>query len=121
VIGGSTPLRARTALPRMPKLMEWGIVQKGMALKIKNYEDSTAVVQDATTVRFKDKEMSFNDWGQQVTGWSAISIYDWATTPENKTLSELRAQRMEEEASKSEKETLWSSESSTQAERSNSR
>jgi hypothetical protein len=77
---------------------------EGHGANTKNYEDSTAVVQDATTVRFKGKEMSFNDWGQQVTGWSAISIYDWATTPENKTLSELRAQRMEEEAGKSEQE-----------------
>jgi hypothetical protein len=104
MISGSTPSKARTALPRMPKLMEWGIVQKGMALRIKNYEDSAAVVQDAKTVRFKDKEMSFNDWGQQVTGWSSICIYDWATTPENKTLTQLRAQRMEEEAGKSEQE-----------------
>ena len=81
----------------MPKLMEWGIVQQGMSLDIKNYEGSTAVVRDAKTVQFKDKDLSFNDWGQQVTGWSAINIYDWATTAEGRTLSELREQRMKEE------------------------
>ena len=97
VTRGPQRLQARTALPRMPKLMEWGIIQKDMELTIKNHEDSTAFVQDAKTVRFKDEEMSFNEWGQKVTGWSAICIYDWATTKEGKTLSELRAQRMEEE------------------------
>jgi hypothetical protein len=82
----------------MARLMEWGIVKVGMALTIKNYEDSEAFVQDAKTVRFKDAVLKFNDWGQKVIGWSSICIYDWAVTPEGKTLSELRAQRIEEEA-----------------------
>lgn len=93
-----TARSTRTALPRMAKLMEWGIVHAGMPLRIKNFEDSEAVVQDAKSVRFRDANMSFNDWGQRVTGWSSICIYDWALTLDGKTLSELRAQRMEEEA-----------------------
>ncbi len=87
--------KSRTSLPRMVKLMEWGIVKEGMVLHIKNYDDSEAVVQDTKTVKFKDRVVRFNDWGQQVTGWSSICIYDWATTPDGQTLSELRAQRME--------------------------
>jgi hypothetical protein len=92
--------KSRTLLPRMGKLMEWGIVQKGMILSIKNYDVSEAVVQDAKTVRFKDENMTFNDWGQKVTDWSSICIYDWATTSDGHTHSELRAKRMAEEATK---------------------
>jgi hypothetical protein len=93
----SKAAKSRASLPRMAKLVEWGIVRAGMPLHIKRHEDSEAVVRDAKTVQFKDANMSFNDWGQKVTGWSSICIYDWATTPEGKTLSELRTRRMEEE------------------------
>lgn len=98
----SRAAKSRASLPRMAKLMEWGIVRAGATLSIKNYDDSEAVVRDAKAVRYKDIDMSFNEWGQKVTGWSSICIYDWAVTPEGKTLSELRAQRMEEEDAKSE-------------------
>lgn len=98
----SKAAKSRSSLPRMAKLMEWGIVRTGMALSIKNYEQSEAVVRDAKTVRYRDADMSFNEWGQKVTGWSSICIYDWAVTPEGRTLSELRAQHMAEAAVRSE-------------------
>jgi hypothetical protein len=94
---GPTTRRARTLLPRMPKLMEWGIVAPGNKLVIKGYPDSQAEVVDSKDVRFKGETMSYNEWGQKVTGWSAICIYDWAETPTGKTLSEYRAERMEKE------------------------
>jgi hypothetical protein len=34
--------------------------------------------------------MTFNEWGQRVTGWSAIQIYAWACLPDGRTLAELR-------------------------------
>jgi hypothetical protein len=88
--------RAKTSLPRMPKLMEWGIISRDMPLKLKGFDESEATVKDAKTVEFKGKPMKFNEWGRCVTGWSAICIYDWAVTPAGKTLSELRRHRMEE-------------------------
>jgi hypothetical protein len=86
----------RTSLPRMQQLMEWGIVFQDMKLTLKGFDNSEATVQDAKTVNYKNETTSFNDWGTRVTGWSAINIYDWAVTPSGKTLSQLRAERMEE-------------------------
>jgi len=90
--------KPRAALPRMPQLMEWGIVTPGMKLTLKGFNDSEATVRDAKTVEFKGEVISFNEWGTRVTQWSAICIYDWAITPAGKTLSELRAAKMKEEA-----------------------
>lgn len=98
VVAPSETRKARTALPRMPKLMEWGIVTPGMKLTLKGFSDSEAAVRDAKTVEFKGESMPFNEWGTRVTKWSAICIYDWAVTPTGETLSKLRERRMEEEA-----------------------
>ncbi len=72
------PNKARAALPRMPQLMEWGIVSQNMKLTLKGFDNSEATVHDAKTVKFNNESMPFNDWGTRVTGWSAINIYDWA-------------------------------------------
>jgi hypothetical protein len=90
--------KARAALPRMSKLIEWGIVHPGEQLKIHNYDNSDATVIDAKTVDFQGKKLRFNDWGQEVTGWSSICIYDWAENKNGQILSKLRAERMQQEA-----------------------
>jgi hypothetical protein len=77
--------------------MEWGVVQKGETLRVKNFPNSEAVVEDSKTVRFKDRLVSYNEWGREVTGWSSINIYDWAVAPNDRTLTDLRAERMESE------------------------
>ncbi|WP_159727799.1 hypothetical protein [Methylosinus sp. Ce-a6] len=92
--------KGRTNLPRMSKLMEWGIVAPGMRLTLKGFADSEAIVKDAKSVEFAGETMSFNEWGTKVTGWSAICIYDWAVTPGGETLAALRAQKLENVAKK---------------------
>jgi len=86
--------RTRTTLPKMRELMEWGLVKPGDVLTIWKYPDSDAVVVDSKTVRFKDRVLSYNEWGCEVTGWSSINIYDWATALNGKLLTDLRAERM---------------------------
>lgn len=84
----------RSYLPRMPQLFEWGLIKKGDKLKIKNYEDSEAEVIDAYYVKYRDRKMKYNKWGQKVTGWSSIGIYEWAVHIEQgATLDELRRQK----------------------------
>ena len=92
----STSQKNRRTLPRMNKLMEWGIIKPGMILHIKNYPEQTAEVVDSRVVLFQNEKISFNAWGLKVTGWSSICIYDFATTPSGETLSELRSQKMKE-------------------------
>lgn len=87
----------RTFLPRMNKLFEWGVIKRRDQLKVRNFDDSLAEVVDEKNVKFNDRTMSYNNWGQEVTGWSTINIYEWAILiSQNKTLHELRAARMEE-------------------------
>ena len=89
--------RTRTSLPRIKKLMEWNIVHRGDTLVIVNQENSEAEVMDHKRVRYHGEEISFNEWGQRVTGWSSICIYDWAKQKDaGKTLSELRKEKMDE-------------------------
>jgi hypothetical protein len=94
-VTGTEKSRTRTILPKMRELMEWGLVKPGDVLKVKNYPDSDAVVEDSKTVRFKNRVLSYNEWGCEVTGWSSINIYDWALAPNGRTLTDLRAERMD--------------------------
>jgi hypothetical protein len=87
----------RTFLPRMGRLMQWGVVKKGDKLVINNFEDSEAEVIDDKRVRFKGQEMTFNEWGMKVTGWSSICIYGWAKPKDGqRTLDYLREEKMKE-------------------------
>ncbi len=86
----------RRSLPRMAALFEWKILKSGDKMEIKNFKESDAVVVDCKTVEFKGKQISFNDWGQTVTGWSSICIYEWAILKSaGKTLHEIRAEKMQ--------------------------
>lgn len=94
----------KRSLPKMKQLMDWGIINKENTIKIKNFDDSQATVVDENTVRFNDKEMSYNEWGKKVTGWSAMSVYEWIIVEDNsKTLHELRMEKLNELSSSSEK------------------
>jgi hypothetical protein len=80
-------------LPRMAELMDQGIVKTGDKLTIKGRTDSEAEIVDAKHVKFKGETMSFSEWGQKVTGWTKIGIYDWAMKG-NVTLAEIRDSAM---------------------------
>ncbi len=91
----------RTNLPRMPKLFEWGILKRGDKLSVKNHDNSEAEVLDARGIKFKEEKLTYNQWGQKVTGWSSICIYEWAIHEgSGKTLNELRMEKMEQIESK---------------------
>lgn len=87
----------RTLLPRMNKLFEWGVIKVGDKLKIKNFDNSDAEAVDANQVLFNNEKVPFNQWGQTVTGWSSINIYEWTLLlSSGKTLYQLRAEKMED-------------------------
>ena len=83
----------------MSKLIEWEILHPGDSLTINGFDKSDATIIDAKTVNFGGKTVTFNEWGREVTGWSSICIYDWAVL-NGKTLSSLRAERMQQEVEK---------------------
>jgi hypothetical protein len=87
----------RKYLPRMNKLFEWDIIKSGDIVEIKNYPNSEAEVIDIQKVKYKDEVMSFNRWGEKITEWSSVNIYEWTILKQsNKTLHQLRMEKMEE-------------------------
>lgn len=90
----ATPI-TRNIFPGMEKLFEWGIIKGGDAVVIKNRDNSDATVIDSKYVDFKSEKLTFNKWGQKVTGWSSIRIYDWVLIKgKDKTLHEMRQEKM---------------------------
>lgn len=86
----------RTTLPNMAKLFEWKILKKGDQIKIKGHDESIATIIDSKKVLVDNSEIKYNEWGQDITGWSSINIYAWTILiNENKTLDELRREKME--------------------------
>lgn len=90
----NTPI-TRSYLPRMDKLFEWGVIKAGDAVVIKNFENSEAVVIDTKTVEYNGQKLTFNQWGEKVTGWSALSVYEWTIVKgSEKTLHEIRKEKL---------------------------
>lgn len=88
--------RSKRVLPRMDKLIEWGVLSVGDELYIKGYDASSVTVHNEKEVLYKGETLRFNEWGRRVTGWSTICIYDFAVlTKEKKTLAELRREKMD--------------------------
>lgn len=85
----------RATLPGMDKLFEWDIIKAGDTVVIKNRDNSDAEVVDSKYVDFNGERLTFNKWGQKVTGWSTIRIYDWAIIKgSDKTLHEMRQDKI---------------------------
>lgn len=86
-------------LPRMRELMEWELISKDATVLIKNYPGSSATVLDDKYVMHQGNKMTYNEWGKSVTGWSAMSVYEWIVVEGGtKTVHELRLEKMEEES-----------------------
>jgi hypothetical protein len=86
----------RENLPRMPKLFEWEIIKPGDKIYIQGHRSEEAEVIDQRNVIYKGETMSYNDWGQQITGWSAINIYEWSyLASSDRSLDDLRREKME--------------------------
>lgn len=94
IISGSQP---KQALPRMAKLFEWRLISSGDHLYIRDNETLYATIVNHTHVEYQGQMMKYNEWGQSVTGWSAINIYEWSVHAlSNKTLDILRREKLEE-------------------------
>ncbi len=81
----------------MNQLIEWGLVSLGDTICIRDHDERPASILDASRVRENGHEMTLNDWGKSVTGWSAINIYEWTIDKKTgKTLDALRRQKLAE-------------------------
>lgn len=63
-------------LPKIKEMISLGIVKPGVKLYIPDVGiDSQATLLNDGTVEYKNKKMSLNKWGLEVTEWSSINIY----------------------------------------------
>jgi len=62
--------------PRLKDMIANGKVQIGERLFVRKRPDAYATIIDGDSVEFEGKRMPINTWGQQVTGWTSISIYE---------------------------------------------
>jgi hypothetical protein len=86
----SKPPIVRRRFQSTQDLIELGRLKVGDTLTIRGRRDSSARVLDGRHVEFRGERITFNDWGQRVTGWSAIQVYAWACLPDGRTLNDLR-------------------------------
>lgn len=90
----NTPI-TRSYLPRMDKLFEWGVIKCEDTVVIKNFDNSDATVIDTKNVEYNGQKLTFNQWGEKVTGWSALSVYEWTIVKgSEKTLHEIRKEKL---------------------------
>jgi len=97
---GQTTVKARVVrskLPKMDKLFEWRIIQKGDSLYVKNREAEKGIAHDETFVEVDNEKLTYHQWCKKVTGWSSVQTYAMIIKEESgKTLSEMRKQKMED-------------------------
>ena len=84
-------------LPKMDWLIKEGLLNIGDEVYVSIFPEEVAIIKDNEHVEYKDALMSFNQFGQKVTGWKTINIYAWMkVVGKDETLAEMRERRMKE-------------------------
>ena len=79
------------------QLLEWKLIAPGDLLYISTASSETAVVKDDKQVIYHGQPMTYTAWGQKITGWSAINIYEWTIDEKTKkSLDDLRREKAQE-------------------------
>lgn len=96
----ATEIRTRvspTKLPKMDWLIKEGLVNIGDEIYVTIHPSEVATVKDNEHVIYNGSTMSFNQFGQKITGWKTINCYAWLKIKgKDETLAEMREKRMKE-------------------------
>lgn len=86
------------ALPKMDKLIEFGLIHKGDKIYLtQKPEESIATLIDEKHVNYNGEKLTLNEWGCKITGWQSIRIYTYvAILGEDETLHTKRLRFIEE-------------------------
>jgi hypothetical protein len=97
---GSKKDISRRTLPKIDKLMEWGIVKEGDVLIAKGTDEKAVLQKDGQVMLPDNTKESIQQWLKHVYGWSSVETYAFAVDEKTgKTLSELRRDYLEEKVS----------------------
>lgn len=90
--------KSEANLPKMGKLIEFGIVNPGDKLYITlKPDESVATLIDEKFVDFNGEKLTINEWGCKITGWQSIRIYAYvAIVGEIETLHQKRLYYIQE-------------------------
>lgn len=91
---------------RMLDLIQEGLLKVGDTLAIRGKNNSQAKIISESQVEFANSVTSFNEWGQRVTGWSSINIYDWAENSAGERLNWLREQLIKDREEKAQVQVI---------------
>jgi hypothetical protein len=61
---------------RIKDMLIDGRVKVGDKIYVRKYPDRHAVIVNSDTVQYNGQQMPINTWGQNMTGWSSINIYE---------------------------------------------
>lgn len=87
----------RAVLPKLDWMIKQGRISVGDKICVISHPSEVATIIDGKHVEYKGETMSMNAFGCKVTGWTAIQSYAlMKRVGENKTLSELREEKMKE-------------------------
>ena len=83
---------SENALPKMNKLIEYGVLHSGDRLYITfDPNNSEAILLDGNYVEYKGNKVKINEWGCAVTGWKSVNIYRISSlVGEDETLQQKR-------------------------------
>lgn len=85
----------RRVLPKIDKLLKWGVVKEGDIIVAKGRGDEATLLASGN-VLVDGEEMSMQKWLKGVFGWSSVQTYVFAMNKEtNQSLSEIRTEYME--------------------------
>ncbi|MCG8483055.1 MAG: hypothetical protein MJA31_07075 [Clostridia bacterium] len=86
----------RRALPKIDKMLEWGVVKEGDMIIAKGREDEAKLLSNGN-VLVDNTEMSMQAWLKNLYGWSSVQTYFCAVHKETgKLLSQIREEYMQE-------------------------
>lgn len=96
----ATEIRTKKSPSQYPKtdwMIKQGLMSVGDEVYVIGHKDELAIIVSDKKVRYKGKEMSFNQFGCEVTGWKAIQSYKWMKiNGRSDTLFEMRENKMRE-------------------------
>src|SRR5439155_25631606 len=81
--------------PRLKDMIADGTVSIGERVFIRKHPARSATIVDGDTVEFEGKLLPINTWGQQITGWISINIYNYVVLERTgQSLEKLREQHV---------------------------
>ena len=85
----------RRTLPRIDKLIEWGVVNPGELLYANNRKSKATLLEDGNVRDEQGTVQSLNSWLKEILNYSTVQTYANAFNEEGFSLSELRRRYME--------------------------